>query len=971
MKPRPYILICLLLAGCTLQRPDESKLPIWSASFDMPLIDMEITLDVLLEDSLITTAPYGSGDERIYVFSKSVQLERIAIGNHLKANPVEQTFVHYASAVSLDSTQTRFSIGLDPATLSDITKAYGADIGLIRLDNISPEETEDFLFSEIMPEALISALDSAIMADGGGTTVLIDTLDLVPSQKALAFDSFRWADVSSGFLDVTLINDMFLPLGAPIVIDVKDSLGVLLFRMTWPDEIAVGDSATLTQDLSELVVALPGNLLIEVSGRSNGSGGSLVTVTNEDLSSSFRTRVTAREVQVTRTDAKVPAQTITDSSASALDPSDTVVEEALLLTAQMEITAENGTPLSGAVTLHMPGLYFQSRDSLFTLTFNLVPGPNTTIPTTDLSGWSIVMDPSNQELKFNYNLVTEATAPDFVILDQFDRVDFNLSITNISISELTGTLATQTVSDSGDIAIESDSRIQTASISAGALVLSILNRVGGSADVHLVVPELLRTGLPLDTVLFMGSATTVHTIGLAGYIVQPVSIDDQRVTYTMQITTRNASGSYFLLDSIDVNVALDGLEFDAITGFISQAVNITEDFISLDSGTAVESARIDSGAIRVTIRNEIGLSAELLIEIDDMVKNGAPLSFVIPVTSETTPQTFNLDVSGYTLSLSINDQRLRYRSTLTVPDTTLLTLSLADSITATVLVDTLWFGSLTGIIDTVEIEIDTVEQRLPELPSALDYFDFTEAQIRLNFDSDLTLPVYLSTTLTAYAGDGSVELTSVENWNITDSASVNLPDASRLINIRPERIIVVGTARLGGDGTVGSVAAAQSLGGTFKLTAPMVLTIDSGATITTTPYQVTGINSSPQVTEGIEQVQLFISYRNDFDFGTSLAVYMSLDTSLLAAGLGSRLIDSLTLKPRYEGLDSLLLTDERLDLFNQSGMYIQARLRVLSLTDSDGTALPITFLSTDTLRLNLSGRVQYLMDGAKLAGGSR
>ncbi|MCH8327502.1 MAG: hypothetical protein IID15_03135, partial [Candidatus Marinimicrobia bacterium] len=890
MKPNPFAIFCLLLTGCTLQRPDESKLPIWSASFDIPLIDTEINLDALLADSLISTVPFGTGDERVYVFSKSVEIERITVGNHLKSNPVEQTFVHFASAVTLDSTQTSRSIGLDPATLSDITQAYGTDIGLIRLDNISPGETEPFLFSEIMPAALISALDSAITADGGSTTVRIDTLDLIPSQKPLTFDSFRWAEINSGFLDITLINEMFLPLGAPINMDVKDSLGLVLFSLTWLDEIAVGDSATQTKDLSELLVVLPGNLLIEVSGKSNGSGDLPVTVDSTDLHSSFRTRIAVRDVEVTRTEAQIPAQSITDSSTSALDPSDTVIEEALLLTAQMAITANNNTPLSGVITLNVPGLYFQSRDSLFTMTFNLLPDPNN-IPTTDLSGWTIVMDPANQELKFNYTLVTQATDPDFEILDQFDRIDFNLSITGITISELIGTFATQTISDSGDIAIGTDSRIQTASISSGTLELSIINRVGVNADIQLTVPELLRSGLPLDTVLFVGAATTVHTLNLTGYDLQPVSIDDQRVTYVMEVITRPESGTYFLLDSIDVNVTLAGLEFDAITGFISQAVNIQEEFINLDSKTVVESAQIDSGAIEVTIRNAIGLSAELLIEIDDMVKSGAPLLITIPVASETTPQAFNFDISGYTLALPVNDQRLRYRSTLSVSDTTLLTLSLDDSITATVLIDTLWFGTFTGIIDTVEIEIDTLEQQLPELPAALDHFNFTQAQIRLNFDSDLTVPVFLSTTITAYGADGSVESSSVENWNITDSSSVNLPDASRLINIRPERMTVYGTARLGGDGALGSVAAAHGLGGTFTLTAPMVLTIDAGATITTTPYQVTSMNSSPQVTENIEQVQLFINYRNDFDFGTSLAVFMSQDTSLLAAGLGNTLID--------------------------------------------------------------------------------
>ena len=144
-----------------------------------------------------------------------------------------------------------------------------------------------------MPTTLVTVIETAIAAAGGTADVVVDTVALVPQQKSVSFDSFTSVVLSSGYLDITITNDLFIPLGAPIYVDIKNSIGTQIFQLTWDTEIAADDSATVTQDVSGMT--LPGTILVEVSGTSNGSQGQQVAVTTADLSSTFTVGLAARE----------------------------------------------------------------------------------------------------------------------------------------------------------------------------------------------------------------------------------------------------------------------------------------------------------------------------------------------------------------------------------------------------------------------------------------------------------------------------------------------------------------------------------------------------------------------------------------------------------------------------------------------------------------------------------------------------
>ena len=962
MKHNLFIILIFFFVGCALDNPDENKLPRWSTILEVPIIQTTVDLNEFLEDSLITTYPLGDEGDSIFVFNKTIQLDTVTVGDKLKIDPIEKDIVQYASAIDIDSSQTRFAIEYDSVGLDDISELIDAEIGLINLDNIGSQNTDPISFSDAMPTSLVDIIEAAITASGGSAEVVVDTVALVPQQKTISFDSFTSATVDSGFIDVKIYNNLFIPLGAPIYVDIKNSIGTELFQLVWNSEIAAGDSSTISHNVSGMT--LPGDMLVEVSGTSNGSQGEQVAVTIEDLSSTFTINVLARDFNVSEASAIVPSQTIEDTSFITINPSETIVEQAIMSHGALDISVTNNLLLTGNILLKIPSLYYESIDSTLKLNFLLESG-SFSLNTVDLDGWSLVMDFENQYLDYNYTITTDDTEPNNISISQTDNVELDLNISEIFFSSVSGQIESQIVEQSGDINIESESRIQSASISNGQMNLIVDNSIGGSANVHLTVPELIRGNSILDTVLFINSGENGFAISLSDYELQPVSVDDQRLTYNTNTTTLVETNTYYLQDSINITMNLSDLTFDAVSGYLNQDDNIQMDRIDLDNDTKIQTAQIDSGKILFTIQNFIGLEADVIFSIEELKQGSNPLETSFQISSSPDPFQREIDLSGYTLSVPLDSQSVNYTSTLSIPSDQLLSLTLNDSIAIDVLIDTLWFGSITGIVDTVDVSIDTVKKEISALPEDMDGFDFANVEISIDFESGISIPVFLDLTLESSNSNGISETVSISNWNISDSSTVIVPNASVLINIQPDQILAYGSARVGGDGTVGSVTSDDIILGELSVRAPLEFEIGQDALITTDPTLLNE-NESEIVPEEIENIVLFVQYNNDFEFGSMITVLMSQDTLDFESGTADLLIDELQIGSTSTGLDSIELNDNRLGLFNQDSIYLRVEIKVIGQEDNNGNPVPSKFLSTDEMQLNIYGRVQYFIDGSNI-----
>ena len=254
------------------------------------------------------------------------------------------------------------------------------------------------------------------------------------------------------------------------------------------------------------------------------------------------------------------------------------------------------------------------------------------------------------------------------------------------------------------------------------------------------------------------------------------------------------------------------------------------------------------------------------------------------------------------------------------------------------------------------------KKEISALPEDMDGFDFANVEISIDFESGITIPVFLDLTLESSNSNGASEIVSISNWNISDSSTVIVPNASTLINVQPDQILSYGSARVGGDGTVGSVTSDEIILGQLSVRAPLEFEIDQNARITTDPT-LFNENESEIIPEEIENIVLFIQYDNDFEFGSIITISMSQDTLDFESGKADLLIDALQIESMSSGIDSIELNDNRLGLFNQDSVYLRVEIKVIGQEDDNGNPISSKFLSTDEMQLNIYGRVQYLIDG--------
>jgi hypothetical protein len=292
-----------------------------------------------------------------------------------------------------------------------------------------------------------------------------------------------------------------------------------------------------------------------------------------------------------------------------------------------------------------------------------------------------------------------------------------------------------------------------------------------------------------------------------------------------------------------------------------------------------------------------------------------------------------------------------------------MTLSLSDSISISVNMTNMAFSSVTGQINPVTVDIDPVEQTIDALPEELDDFEFEDVEMVLDFNSSINLPVYLDLSITAYNDSNGDTVVKNITQNIHANPSVQIPGASELINIRPDRIIARGSAQVGNLDSVGTVASDDSLSGIMTVRAPLVFIVDENALISPDPSELVGEGDSLGIPDEIMDAKLILHIDNQWSFGADLSVLLAPDSLSLSNGDVDTLLSGFTFDPGSNVADTISLNLDEFNLLNRSPNWIQPQVRIVSTN-----AQPVKFLSTDTLTITIDG-ISASIDLSKLLSG--
>ena len=955
--------ILVLVSSCSIE-PDTEKLPIIQPELGFSVYQESITLndvDLLTGDSSITKESYGNSDS-IFVFNKTVKIDKQEVGDKLSIEDINKQFSQSVDNVTIEDTEVEEKIGFDPVGIDPIENTVQSEVGIISLDNIEPQTTDPYLFSSIYPSVNDIPDESSVNIPG---------FDLEPVTNNFTFNDFSEAVFSSGSLSLTIVNNLVIPLG-DVDVKLKNSDGVEISgtSTTITGPISSGTQATGILDLSG--VTLPGAVIVEVSGSSPGQDNILIN--DAAKNSSFSVQISGSDLEVTSATAKIPAQTISESGSIDLVADSNKVVLATISGGNLVIEIDNYMEVTSQMNLTIPSLKTPSGNS-FQTSIDIAGNTADIVDETDISGYSLSMNIDAQSVVYEYDVITTDTADDLITITSADSIVVNITLNGpsvgeqLSFSSFEGMVTPQDLGFDGVMDIESDSDILEANLSQGNLTININNGINtsasGSPSAIITINEIINSSdnqpLVINTGTMYGEMSP-QIIDLSGYKIL-MSQDNQSLNYSAEVVTEYAIGTYSLLDSIDVDIIVSGLGFSTVRGFFSQDAMSDSNSISLDDSTIVHTAILKSGVLALSIDNSIGVVADVFFQINEFYNNGVSLDTTFTINAGVTD--VQLDLGGYSLILpsDVDTQIVNYVSNISLPSNQEMTLSLSDSISIAVSMTNMAFSSVTGQINPVTVTIDPVEQTIDALPEELDGFDFEDVEMNLDFTSSIDLPVYLDLSITAYNDTNGDSVTKNVSQNIHANPNVQIPDASALINIRPDRIVARGSAQVGDLDSVGTVASDDSLSGIMIVRAPLMFIVDANTEISPDPSELVGEGDSLGIPEDVMDIAVILSIENQWGFGADLSVLLAPDSVSLTNGNVDTLISGFSFDPDASITDTLSLDEEAFDLLSRSPNWIQPKIKIISDDDQ-----PVKFLSTDTLTITIDG-VSASIDLSTLANG--
>lgn len=952
-----------LLLGCHLQVPTEGNYPTWYTDVYLPLGTYSQTgRELLSRDSLIADYPVLLNSDSLYVYRDSVLLDTMEVGDELKVDDVHKSFSFSVDQVTLASQGMQTAFYPTSVEMSDVSRSITNKVGLIHLDDTAPTSSDMFSFREIMPEALVNSMETTLQAAGGSANFPnIPEHDLQSTERPFTFESFQFIVLNNGMLDLSVVNDMFIPLGAPIHVSLRYMDDTEFASTTFNTPIPVNGSGTQIIDLGG--DSLAQIIKVQISGHSNGTD-SPVTLESSDLDRGFHVEIGSREMYARKANARLPEQMISDEDSMAIESSDDQINEAQIESGSLSLNIDNRLGIAGQLTIRVPAL--DENGSAFERGPFPVPAMQSTHKTFSLSNTNLTFDAASQAVDYEFDFATENTGNQFETITSEDSVAVNVSFNNLALASVDGVLSETELRESDSFPLETENTITSAVVESGELSLDVQNNVGGSYQMRLALQNLFDSKNSPDTVISnidLQPGANQVSIPLANKEIR-LSDDDQNFHYAVDLVNEVGQYQYDLNDSIIVDMNMSSIVLSEATGYFTRDVMSIEDTLQINQENRLQKAVVDSGSMSIHILNHIGVNAGVHLQFAELYKSGVTLDTTLQITDNPFESTHEIPLKGYTIRMPLDNQAIHYSARTSMADDSLMTLTFGDSIEIEVDLAGITFAEVTAEVAPKTVPLDPYEYQVQDLPAELDRIKIPHVDMQLDFQSNVELPLFVNLRITSFSSSGDSVSVSLDHWNVTDSSTIHVPNADRLLDIVPTRIVASGDAIVGEAGVVGVITPNQFVTGKLSIAIPAEFEITADAVFEAEPYRIEEpAISEIQLMESVESITLFADYTNGFNFGGRIHLNASGDSLALkqnvAGGDTVIALPEITIPGSSSDLDSLELKRSTYSLFSDS-LYIRPQLQLLPSTPSGGEVS--RFRSTDSLRARMYVRIRYLND---------
>ena len=572
MKTKRIILFLLFFLFLTIQCvkvPDKIEMFKYEASFDLFMAKITFTADSLfkslVEDGTISREVYPDGDgiENWFVFRDTVEIDTIAVEDQLAFD---------------DFDPQSFTQSIDDITINPIEKTISTELGNAELDNAGPISSSDVKLIDIFPN-----LD--ILPNGTTDTIPEDTGIPAPIYRDINFDSFTEATFTSGQIELEIVNNLVIELGAPLkVYLLKTDLSYIIgtdgdtAKAEWNQGIMPGNSSTETIPLANKT--LPGELIIKVVGVVCGSDSAEIIVNYDSKNSSFKVNAEAKNLEVSSAIADLPSQSIEDSTEVDMDISNSnKIQSATIKNGTLEININNNLALDSKIILILNNLKSPSDQSFSTDSITIL-GNNNSNNSYNIENYKLEFDDmDNPKVTYKYSVRT--LSEDNVTINSTDNVEVELSIHGnnptdpISFSQITGKFSQDAITTIDSIEIDEATKITNANFSSGKLTMNIVNNLGIAADINYQINEIVKdNGDTLNSTIHLdgSSIPVIDEIFLDTYNMQfsDATIGFPQIIHYTSSVQLDASiiQTLFLDNDISVNFTMNNLDFSSVEGII-------------------------------------------------------------------------------------------------------------------------------------------------------------------------------------------------------------------------------------------------------------------------------------------------------------------------------------------------------------------------------------------------------------------
>jgi len=432
-----------------------------------------------------------------------------------------------------------------------------------------------------------------------------------------------------------------------------------------------------------------------------------------------------------------------------------------------------------------------------------------------------------------------------------------------------------------------------ADVTSGAIRVHVTNDFGTDLDTVIVTIYDLIGGAPVVSGQFpdpgiMTGTTDALTLPLA----------NQRISNQLRVEIHCHTPGGSPSPQADYAVTL-GLDFDEgimVTAAEAEIPELSLDYVetvTLPGSGTVQSGELTAGMIELNLENWSNLPVTLDITLPDFTVAGTPLSVTRQIDAGVN-DSIQIDISGYTLEPLDQEgtQELSLDINATVDETTSpVTVRAEDSIVVGYEISGLALGSLTGIVDPIEVPIDSITVDI-DVPQGFDSLRLVDAVLTIEVTNAFDCPGSLVATMAGNNGrligiSGIIAAGTFTDPVVSTFTDTNL---ARFLDPIPSVITINGTAVMGDGISPGTISPMDYLVPRVSINAPLELVMEQTSFDGDMSSEDLSSENLSVVTDHVVEALFTGLVTNHLPLGATVELYLDGDPDHLTAELAEVII---------------------------------------------------------------------------------